>query len=187
MEFSDPPAVVRGLLLVVTVAAAGWDVRTRRIPNWLTVGGALAGFAVNAWLWGWRGVLEAGQGMGLALLVSAPLVWLRGMGAGDAKLMAAVGALTGPANWLAVFAVSGVLGGVLGVALAVWKRRLGKTLASTAELLGEMARGAKPAERKAEWDVRQGAGLRLPYGLVIALGTIVFLLMSRAWPVRYNP
>lgn len=183
MEFSDPPAVVRGLLLVVTLAAAGWDLRTRRIPNWLTVSGALAGLVVNGWLWGWRGAVEAGQGLGLALLVYAPLVWLRGMGAGDAKLMAAVGALTGPANWLAVFALSGVLGGVLGVALAVWKRRLGKTLASTAELLGEMAKGVQPADRRPEWDVRQGAGLRLPYGLVIALGTILFLVVSRAWPV----
>lgn len=187
MELSYPPPEVRVLLLLVTGAAAAWDLRTRRIPNWLTVGGVAAGIAVNGWLWGWRGLLEAGTGLGLALLVYVPLVWLRGMGAGDAKLMAAVGALTGPANWLAMFALSSVLGGAMGVGLALWKHRLRKTLASTAELLGEMTRGGRPHERKPEWDVRRGAGLRLPYGLVIAMGAALFLVLSRAWPVRYNP
>jgi prepilin peptidase CpaA len=109
------------------------------------------------------------------------------MGAGDAKLMAAIGAFTGPANWIAIFALSGVLGGVMGLGLALWKRRLRHTLVSTAELAGELARLRKPHEHKPEWDVQQSAGLRLPYGLVIALGVAAFLLLSRAWPVRYNP
>jgi prepilin peptidase CpaA len=187
MQLSFPPLAIRILLLILAGTAAAFDLKTRRIPNWLTVAGAAAGLLVNAWLFGWAGLWDAAAGLGLALLVYVPLVWLRGMGAGDAKLMAAIGALAGPANWLAVFALSGLLGGVMGLALALWKRRLRNTLASTAELAGELARLRKPHERKPEWDVHQTAGLRLPYGLVIASGVAAFLLLSRVWPVRYNP
>lgn len=187
MQLTDPPLAIRILLLLLAGVAAAFDIRTRRIPNWLTVAGAVAGLLVNAWLFSWAGLWQASVGIVLALLVYLPLVWLRGMGAGDAKLMAAIGAFTGPANWLAVFALSGLLGGVMGLALALWKRRLRNTLASAAELAGELARLRKPHERKPEWDVRQTSGLRLPYGLVIASGVAAFLLLSRAWPVRYNP
>lgn len=187
MQLTDPPLATRILLLLLAGTAAAFDIRTRRIPNWLTVAGAAAGLLSNAWLFSWAGLRDAAVGIALALLVYLPLVWLRGMGAGDAKLMAAIGAFTGPANWIAIFALSGLLGGVMGLGLALWKRRLRRTLASTAELAGDLARLRKPHERKPEWDVQQSAGLRLPYGLVIALGVAAFLLLSRAWPVRYNP
>lgn len=185
MQLTDPPLVIRALLLAVAGAAAVFDLKTRRLPNWLTVAGALAGFLVNVWLFSSAGLAQASAGFALALLVYLPLVWLRATGAGDAKLMAAIGALAGPANWVAIFALSGLLGGVMGIGLALWRRRLRSTLASTAELAGELARLRQPHERRPEWDVRQNAGLRLPYGLVIALSVAAFLLLSRTWPFTH--
>src|SRR5215469_10403421 len=83
------------LALALTLSAALLDWRSRRIPNWLTVPGLLAGVAVHAVVGGWNGTLFALKGAGLALLLLLPLVMLRALGAGDWKLMSAVGAFVG--------------------------------------------------------------------------------------------
>lgn len=97
---------------VALSAAASWfDLRERRVPNWLCAAGFALGVALD-----WRGGL---LGSGLALSVYAPLYFLRGVGAGDVKLMAAMGALAGPVNWLGVFAFSSVVS----LAAALWAIR----------------------------------------------------------------
>ena len=71
------PAIVLALI-------AGWtDWRTRRIPNWLTVSGAIAGIAVNCLLQGWTGAKSAALGMLLGLGLLLPFVLIRSLGAGD--------------------------------------------------------------------------------------------------------
>ena len=95
------PPVLQVLLVLVVCAAAVRDIRTRRIPNWLTVSGVVAGMALNAFLFETPGLLDALKGLGFALLIYFPLFAIRAVGAGDAKLMAAVGAIVGPANWSA--------------------------------------------------------------------------------------
>jgi prepilin peptidase CpaA len=94
------------LLTLALVAGAGWiDGRTRRIPNWLTVSGFVAGLAVHLLFGGWRGGLMSLEGAGLGLVVLLPLVLLRALGAGDWKLMGALGALLGPVMlWFVLFA-----------------------------------------------------------------------------------
>ena len=84
--------IIWTLTLVLTVMAAYTDLRERRIPNWLTVTGFSMGVAVHAWLGGSRGALTSLEGAGLALVILLPLVLVRGLGAGDWKLMGAVGA-----------------------------------------------------------------------------------------------
>ena len=90
---------VRETLWILTLGFAlyaGWlDLRTRRIPNWLTVPALFVGFVVNPILGGWYGAKASFEGAGLALGLLLPLVLLRGFGAGDWKLMGAVGALMG--------------------------------------------------------------------------------------------
>ncbi|MGD0001379.1 MAG: prepilin peptidase, partial [Bryobacteraceae bacterium] len=76
------PLLLRALLLSVAIFAAIYDWRFRRIPNWLCVAGLLAGFSAQIYLQGARGLLTAGEGFGLALLIYLPLYLLRGMGAG---------------------------------------------------------------------------------------------------------
>lgn len=102
----------KAAITVVVVLAATWDLRERRIPNWLTLAGIVAGFAIN-----WKLALP---GAALALAAQLPFLALRQTGAGDVKLMAAVGALAGPLNWLFVFAVSSILSGV--GAFVQWRR-----------------------------------------------------------------
>src|SRR5579863_1725487 len=79
--------LVWGHALVVTFVAAWLDWRTRRIPNWLTVSGFLVGVGAHTAIGGWHGALASLGGAGLGLLILLPLVLLRGLGAGDWKLM----------------------------------------------------------------------------------------------------
>src|ERR1700724_1236928 len=82
---------------------SGWiDYRTRRIPNWLTVSGAVIGIVLHGHQAGLFGVMTAFAGMFLALIGLLPMVLLRAMGAGDWKLMGSLGAILGPAAMLVV-------------------------------------------------------------------------------------
>jgi prepilin peptidase CpaA len=105
--------------IAVAVVAAIWDLRTRRIPNVLTFGSALLAIATHAYT---GGVTAAGwslAGWFVGVLFFLPIFALRGMGAGDVKLLAALGAWLGPGPivWVALFSL--VAGGVIGLVVAL--------------------------------------------------------------------
>src|SRR6516164_1590830 len=106
------PQVVSYLLFALIAIAAVSDIRSRRIPNWLTFGGMLVGLAVNAALLGSRGLKTSALGLLVGFGVYFALYLFRAIGAGDVKLMGAVGALVGPSNWWSVFLVAAIAGGV---------------------------------------------------------------------------
>ena len=116
------------MLFALVLIAAIYDFRFRRIPNWLTVSGVVAGFLMNLGVLRSAGLGIAAAGLGLALLIYLPLYLLRGMGAGDVKLMAAIGAIVGPGNWLVIFIATALIGGVLAVCLSAIKGRLYEVL-----------------------------------------------------------
>src|SRR5687767_2077545 len=96
-----PAALTLAAVAAVTLALAT-DLRARRIPNWLTGGSALVGLLAGFWLHGPPGGLSALTGglLGFALLL--PFYALGGVGAGDVKLLAALGTLIGPHDLLSV-------------------------------------------------------------------------------------
>jgi prepilin peptidase CpaA len=166
-----------GLLLALALLAGGWDAVTRRIPNWITLPAATAGLAWHAYRGGWWGLAMGLGGWLLGLAILLPFFALGGMGAGDVKLMAAVGALAGPQGLVVIFIYTGLLGGVAAVALAVSKGRLGAALRNTARLVGLLGRG-----RVGEASKIETAAGRLPYGAVIAAGCLLFLWIGpRSW------
>ena len=90
--------MVASVLLVLVLLVASWtDVRSRRIPNWLTVGGLIAGLAVRAWM-GPGSVVTGVLGVALAAVLALPFFAAGALGGGDAKLLMAVGAFMGPAD-----------------------------------------------------------------------------------------
>jgi prepilin peptidase CpaA len=174
------PLLLKAPLLAMVLVAGIYDIRYRRIPNWAVLAGLLLGFAGNAILSRWAGLGTAGLGLGLALLIYFPLYMLHGMGAGDVKLMAAVGAIAGPANWMGVLVLTGILGGVFALVLMVSQGALRATFRNIGLILWELAHLRVPYRRHQAIDVRNAAALRLPHGAVIALAVIAFTSLP-AW------
>lgn len=175
---------VKTLLALIVAPAAIIDFRRRRVPNWLTVSGLVLGIALNTILSGTDGLWFSLKGLGLALLIYLPLYLLRGMGAGDVKLMAAVGAIVGPSNWLQIFVVTLVFGAVAAIILVLAKGRVKKTLQNMGVILMSLGSGHAPYKKNPELDVRSDQGIRLPHAVTIACGALVFLLTQAAGIAR---
>ena len=178
------PVAVQLLLLVVVAIAGFYDLRFRRIPNWLVLIGLIVGIGLNSFLFEWAGLQRALLGMGLALLVYFPLYLLRAMGAGDAKLMAAVGSILGPGNWLAVFVLTSVLGGLVALIVLLFAGRIRKAFWNVGWILNEVIHLRAPYHSSEELDVRSPRAMRMPHGVMIAFGSAAFLAVRAMMGAR---
>ena len=180
LSFSLPPPGVLAVLLMLVLAAAVYDVRYRRIPNWLTVAGVLLGLGLNGFLDQGRPGLFVSSLLGLAMAFGVYFVLyaLRAMGAGDVKLMAAVGAVVGWPDWFGIFIVTAIIGGIMALILVAARGRIKKTFWNVAFILTELKGGRPAYMRREELDVKNPKALGLPHGAVIAVGTIFFLAMA---------
>lgn len=169
---------IQMVVAVLVLAAALTDLRSRKIPNWLTLSGICAGLAVNWAVSGLPGIRTSLSGMALGFGAYFVLYCLRAMGAGDVKLMAAVGAIVGPGNWIAVFVASAVAGGVLAVVLMIWKGRIRETLRNTFFIVEELIHFRAPYQRRKHLDVKDPRALNMPHGVAIAAGTMACLLLA---------
>jgi prepilin peptidase CpaA len=170
------------LVLLVAIAAV-YDLRFRRIPNWLVLTGLALGVGLNSFLSQWTGARASLLGICLAFGIYFPLYLLRGMGAGDVKLMAAVGAIAGPANWFAIFIISALLGGMVAIILLLVRGRLLNSLWNIVFLLQRVSSLKAPYARE-ELDISSPKSLKLPHGVVIAGGSMLFLAAAWMWAPR---
>jgi len=115
------------LPLLLSLWMAWGDIRTRRIPNYLTLGAAVAGLGFQLGCHGWGGVWSGILGLilGFGLLIIPYL--LHGMGAGDVKALAALGTWLGPRDTLFLFIYMGIAGGVLIIMVLLWRGVLWST------------------------------------------------------------
>src|ERR1700676_5307669 len=173
----DTALLIWGLTLTFTILAGWLDWRTRKIPNWLTVSGFVAGLGIHTIVGGWHGALASLQGAGLALLVLLPLVLLRGLGAGDWKLMGAVGALLGPRGLLAFLFVSIMVAGVMAAATVVYMRRVIVTLKNMAIVIqGFFVFGWRG---NPQMTLDNPGLLKMPFGVAAALTSVICFVISR--------
>jgi prepilin peptidase CpaA len=149
---------------VVLALAAGIDIRTRRIPNWLTLPFLASGLVFQAFNGGWGGVGHSLAGIGLALVFFGIPCFLGGMGMGDLKLGAGVAVWIGPGQALLAFIVTGVAGGIMAVFFALRHRSLQSSLDAASDLL--FSARPKGASGSA------AARLSIPYGPAIATGAL---------------
>ncbi len=127
--------LVQSIAIVVATTAVVWDLSTRRIPNVITFGAALLALIVHGYLGGWPGIGTCLAGWAVGVAFFFPLFALGGMGAGDVKLLGALGAWLGPISviWVALFA--GIAGGVMGVVVAAYSGYLRQALRNVWGLL----------------------------------------------------
>ncbi len=154
-----------GLLVGIVACAVYCDVRRHRIPNALNVAGLIAGLTLQSVAGGLSGLTAGLLGVGVGLACFAPLYLLRGMGAGDVKLLAVVGAILGPMG--AFYAALGSLlaGGLGAVGYVVWRAARASIGSWVHEGLAAAGASAFVAARLARRD-------RLPFALPIAAGSL---------------
>ena len=164
------PVILAGAVLVSLVAAAT-DLRSRRVPNWLTVPGLLIGIAANTWFSGWSGLKASllGAVVGLALLL--PFVLLRSLGAGDWKLAGALGAFTGPSILVDLLLGSVLVAGVMAMALVIYKRRTWETMRNIGHILVSLVTFRLPGERVS---LDNPESLKVPYGVALAFTVVLY-------------
>ncbi len=169
--------LIWGLTLTLTLWAAWLDWRSRKIPNWLNVSGFVTGVGVRAVLMGWHGALTSLEGVALALAILLPLVLLRGLGAGDWKLMGAVGALLGPWAMLVVLFVSVMVTGAMAVVAMMQAGRVFTTLRNIVALIkGFFVFGWRGNPK---FTIDNPGLLKLPFGVAAALATLICFIASR--------
>jgi len=171
------PLALKIALIALAITAGLWDLRTRKIPNWLNLSGVVLGMGLNVLMLQGMGLKQSLLGLSLALLVYLPLFSIRAMGAGDAKLMAAVGSIAGPHNWFLIFIVTAILGGVASLALVVARDRVLVTLQNLSTITSELLHVRAPYRKNPSLDVRDKRSVGLPHGAVIAIGSVTVALL----------
>jgi prepilin peptidase CpaA len=149
---------------IIAGIGAVTDVRTRRIPNWLTYTGVAMAVSAKVVLLGWSGLADASAGVLVAGGIFCILFLLDGMGGGDVKLMAAVGAWSGSEYAVPILIATAVSGGFLALAYILGATTL--NLASDGRLV-RCAGTPRCLDRKAA----QWRSVRLPYGIAISIST----------------
>jgi len=172
-----PPHPVPLCVIVLVIVTASTDITARRIPNRVIALGFAAALAVQTWLHGpFAGPLEwlAGAACGFALLL--PFYLLRGMAAGDVKLMLTIGAWVGAALTWRIVVATFLIGGVWSLAFALYTGRFARLLVNLRQLMsGGLSAPLRQANLNTTESISVGA---IPYGVAIAAGTLGMLLAA---------
>jgi prepilin peptidase CpaA len=170
------PWIQWGGAIAASLVGAWTDLRTRRIPNILTGPALLCGLGASAIWGGWSAF---GGSLGAAFLLACPYILLflfAGGGAGDAKLMGAIGSWLGIQFGLAaLFGVAGC-GVLMAIAYSLWRGQLSKVLTSVSWAtvgLFQLAKGQRPINGTSPYFPAVEDGEKMPYGIAIFAGTLL--------------
>jgi prepilin peptidase CpaA len=176
--------ILLGLVLIISLVT---DIKKRRILNVVTLPAILLGLVFYTITLGWDGFLYSGTGFlaGLGLLLIPYL--LGGMGAGDVKLMAAIGALTGATFTFYSFIYTGLIGGVIALILIIKTKGLRNSLKSLWFLLKSLIfrvlfLRSELGEMVVKKDKGSGSNITFPYGVAIVLGTVCAFWIGGGFP-----
>lgn len=165
------PIWVVTVILIVAAVIDGFELR---VPNRITFPLIIAGWVYSTVTFGWAGLgwSLCGTLCGLALLFPAYMVG--GMGAGDVKLLAGVGAWVHTTHTLYAFCVSALVGAVLAIAMVLVCRKWTKHLNQFVSIVNEIVTVRDPNRLSEIAAERKSTMMLLPYGIPIAIGTIAY-------------
>jgi prepilin peptidase CpaA len=173
------PHEVVWLVSVVLVEAALIDGWKLRVPNWLTFHLAVGGWIFAAWSGGGSGLLWSLEGTALGLALLLPLYAIGGMGAGDVKLFAGVGAWVGPLVTLGAFATTAIVGGLMALTMVAWSGQLIRHWVLFQTIGLEILTVRDPSKLSALAAARKPKMMLLPYGIPLAVGSIGYFAWER--------
>jgi prepilin peptidase CpaA len=160
------------------VVAAIIDGLKLKVPNWITFPMIITGWVYSAtciagYPW-WEGLLFSLAGTAVGLMLLLPAYAIGGMGAGDVKLLAGIGAWVWSTNTLYAFAISAIVGGIIAVLMVVIRKRWFKHKSQFWMICNEILTVKDPEKLAAIAAERKPTMMLLPYGIPIAIGTIAY-------------
>ncbi len=167
--------VTIALLLPLAVIITYYDVRYRRIPNAFVLATLVSGVAVNGIFGGLPGLYASFGGCALAFGLMFMLHVFGAMGAGDVKLFAAIGAVTGAHLVLPTFLVVVLTGGVLAMVSIIRSGRVTTTMNRVLQILV----GLLPGWNLPKFAVPADRSHTIPYGVAITIGSIISTAIFR--------
>ncbi len=178
-------AALMALAFLAVVVSAVTDIKTRKIKNWVTFPAIILGILVHLLVGGWG----SGEGLGLKssliglAIGSLPFLAMntidsRAFGMGDVKLMAAVGALVGWPLMLDVLIYVVIAGGLLAVVVLLRKKMLRRTLSAMLSRRDRSTKDGSTKDESSDSDILRSQ--YIPYGVAIAGGTVVVLVLEVA-------
>jgi prepilin peptidase CpaA len=169
MTFLQPDFVYAAAASLCALTGAAYDLKSRRVPNFLTGPALLFGLALHASFGGWRDLSSAA----IAALVSGFIFLIfyiaGGMGAGDVKLIAAVACIAGSPRVATLLICTALAGGVMALALVIARQQFKQTVCNVKELVAH--HGKRGLEPHPSLNVSNAKNLRLPYAVAIAAGS----------------
>ena len=174
-----PPQPIPSCVIALAIVTASTDITSRRIPNRIIALGLAAALVVQVWL---QGPLAGGadwlMGALTGFAVLLPFYLLRGMAAGDVKLLLTIGAWVGPALTVRIALATFVIGGIWSLWVALHQGRMRQLLVNLWCMTTSAWRPAQRARNREHLQVESVGSL--PYGVAIAAGTLGVLFASAA-------
>ena len=178
MTLANPVVVCASTATAISAVAAVWDIKSRRIPNLLTLPAFACALLLRGILFGWK---EASLALVAGLLAGIVFFLFHiagGMGAGDVKLITALAPFYGLAALPYLLIFTSIAGGVMAVFQALRHGRLRETFSNIGTLaVHHVQTGLTPHE---DLNVKNGATLRLPYAIAIYAGCMLTNLIVMA-------
>ena len=171
MTFFSQQLVYTGGALVCALLASLFDVRERRIPNRITGPAIACGLALHIAIGGARGFGDSAAAGLIAGALCLIFFLAGGMGAGDVKLMTAIGCFAGLSTLRLILPAAAVCAAILGLALSIRHGRLRATLLNVGELVLHHARLG--LERHPDLNLTNPGALRLPFAVPVAAGCVI--------------
>ncbi|HKA18579.1 MAG TPA: prepilin peptidase [Blastocatellia bacterium] len=168
--------MLTALTLLSATTAAYFDFRWRRIPNWLVAATIVLSLSYHSWSSGLEGFKASGAGLLVGGALLFPLYLLKGMGAGDVKFFAAIGAAVTFQHIIAVFVFAALIAGGMALFRVVAAHAFVATLSNIADILNRFFHGRigpHPVARLANENA-----LVIPFGVSVAAATWLFVLLG---------
>ena len=162
-------------VIFLVLLAAATDLASRKIPNLLVVAGLMLALVLRLQTGDFFSLATWLTGMLTGFVVLFPLYLMRGMAAGDVKLMAMVGSFVGPLMALQICFATFLIGGLMGLAIVVYRRRFRDAMTNMQSMLSPLllrAIGVPVSPLTLPPGLSVGG---MPYGLAIAIGTLALL------------